>query len=218
MGNTPAAGCKLAVLEIFGDVLAAVSESMSLAPTQTVEWCGKCILTTLLTNPPPHLIRAILWEVYKIGWHYELCALNQALNPQLWEGYDMECLGFIQMLFHGSLVLVLWSEPLPSHAGDLRLTDSLTDNEWILCSFCLLSTWPNAHPSFGHVLLRYSGTPIHFPGHEIPSMWHPCNPAHPLSNLCHKSRLATPRITITRSSPPPFPYQGISPRLAITLA
>ena len=85
MGNTSVAGCKLAMLEFFGDVMAAVSESMSLAPTQTVEWCGKCILTTLLTNPPAHLVRAILWEVYKIGWHYELCALNQALNPQLWK-------------------------------------------------------------------------------------------------------------------------------------
>ena len=38
-----------------------------------------------------------------------------------------------------------------------------------------------------------------------------------LSNLCHKSRLATPRITITWSPPLPFPYQGISSRLAITL-
>ena len=67
-------------------------------------------------------------------------------------------------------------------------------------------------------LLWYEGTPIHFPGHMIPSTWHPCNPAQSLSHLCHKSRLMTPRITTMWSPPPPFPYQGISPRLAITLA
>lgn len=36
----------------------------------------------------------------------------------------MEHLGFIQMLFPGSSGLVLWSEPLPSYAGDLGLTNS----------------------------------------------------------------------------------------------
>ena len=77
------------------------------------------------------------------------------------------------------------------------------------------------HPDFfltHHSLLRYDGTPIHFPGHVIPSTWHPCNPAQSLSNPCHKSRLATPRITITWSPTLPFPYQGIFPRPAITLA
>ena len=129
MGNTSAAGHKLAVLEIFSDIMAAVSESTLLAPTQTVEWRRKYIPTTSLTNPPPHLIRAILWKVYEIGWHYKLCTLEQGLNPQLWAGHHMECLGFIQMLFPGSSCLVLWSEPLPSRAGDHRLTDSFTNNE-----------------------------------------------------------------------------------------
>jgi len=81
MGNKTAKGRKLAVLEIFGDAAAAMVQGSSFAPTETVEWHGKYILIASLTNPPPRLIRVILWEIYKIGWHYKLCALDQVLNP-----------------------------------------------------------------------------------------------------------------------------------------
>ncbi|KAN0086211.1 hypothetical protein V8E55_007345 [Tylopilus felleus] len=142
MGKKTAKGRKLAVLEIVGDLTAAMVQGSSFAPTETVEWRGKHILIALLTNPPPRLIRAILWEIYEIGWHYELCALDQALNPQLWAEHRTERLSFMHALFPGSLSLVLWSEALPSKPGDLRLMDS----------FCmLLSTWPDTHPLFSHL-------------------------------------------------------------------
>jgi len=81
MGNKTAKGHKLAMLEIFSDATAAMVQGSSFAPTETVEWRGKYILIASLTNPPPCLIRAILWKIYEIGWHYELCALDQVLNP-----------------------------------------------------------------------------------------------------------------------------------------
>ncbi|KAH0831330.1 hypothetical protein J3R83DRAFT_13979 [Lanmaoa asiatica] len=152
MGNKTAKGRKLAVLEIFGDVAPAMVQGSSFAPTKTVEWRGKEILIASLTNPPPRLIRAILWEIYEIGWRYELCALDQALNPSLWAEHRTERVSFMHAIFPGSSGLVLWSEPLPSKAGDLGLTDSFADNVRVLRSLCvLLSTWLGAHPSFSYI-------------------------------------------------------------------
>ena len=102
-----------------------------------------------LANPPPCLMRAILWEIYKIGWRYELCTLDQALTPRLWAEHHMEHVSFMHAIFPGSSGLVLWSEALPSKPGDLRLMDSFPDNLCVLRSFCLLlSMWPGAHPLF----------------------------------------------------------------------
>ena len=84
MGNKTTMGCKLAALEIFGDVAAAMVQGSTYAPTKTVQWCNEEISIASLTNPPSHLTRVILWEIYKIGWWYKLCTLNQALNPRLW--------------------------------------------------------------------------------------------------------------------------------------
>ena len=143
---------KLAVLDIFGEAAAAMTQGSCLAPTEEVEWRGKYIPIASLSNPPPRLAKAILWEVYEIGWRYELCALDQVINPRLWTEYRTERLNFLHSLFPGSAGLVLWSESLPSRAGDLGLTDSHPDNERVLRSFCLLlSTWPNSHPSFSYL-------------------------------------------------------------------
>ena len=149
MGNKTAMGRKLAALEIFGDVAAAMVQGSTYAPTKTVQWRNEEISIASLTNPPPRLTRAILWEIYEIGWRYELCALDQALNPRLWAEHRMERVSFMHAIFPGSSGLVLWSEALPSKPGDLGLTDSFSDNLHVLRSFCLLlSTWPGAHPSF----------------------------------------------------------------------
>ena len=153
-GQGSAKSRKLAVLEIFSEVATALTQWCSFAPNGEVEWRGKYIPTASLSNPPPRLIKAILWEIYEIGWRYELCALDQVLNPHLWAECRAERLSFLHAIFPGSAGLVLWSESLPSTPGDLGLTDSHSDNERVLRSFCLLlSTWPNAHPSFTYIRL-----------------------------------------------------------------
>jgi hypothetical protein len=138
MGNKTVQGRKLAVLGIFGDIAAAMVQGSTFAPTDTVRWHNEEILIISLTNPPSHLIRAILWEIYEIGWRYELCALDQALHPRLWAEYRTEHVSFMHALFPGSSGLVLWSEALLSKPGDLRLTDSFPDNVRVLRSFCML--------------------------------------------------------------------------------
>jgi len=90
------------------------------------------------------------------------------LNPLLWAKHRTERLSFLHALFPGSAGLVLWSEALPTRAGDLGLTDSFPDNEHVLGSFCLLlSTWPNAHPSFSSIHLTEG--PKHVQAYEVMS-------------------------------------------------
>ena len=151
-GNKTVKGRKLATLEVFSETAAAMTLGSTLAPSETVEWHGKYIPIASLTDPPPRLVRVVLWEIYEVGWHYELCALDQALLPQIWAEHRWEHISFLHAIFLGSSGLVLWSEPLPSTTGDLRLTDSFPDNSRILHSFCLLlSAWPNTHPSFANI-------------------------------------------------------------------
>ena len=153
MNKKTAKGRKLAALDIFGDTTVVMTLGSTSAPSKTVAWHDRHIPITSLTNPPPRLIRAIPWEVYEVGWWYELYALDCALLPQLWAKHRMECLSFLHAIFLGSSGLMLWSEPLPTSIGSLRFTDSFPDNIRILHSFCLfLSTWPNAHPSFSEMI------------------------------------------------------------------
>ena len=126
-----------------------MTQGSSLAPKETVEWQGRYIPITSLSNLPPRLTQAILWEIFEIGWRYELYALDQALNPQLWAEHRTERVSLFHSIFLGSAGLVLWSEPLPKAAGNLGLTDWWVDNDQVLRCFCfLLASWPNAHPSF----------------------------------------------------------------------
>ena len=94
-GHGSGKDCKLAVLDILGEVAMAMMQGSCLTPMEEVEWCRKYIPITSLSNLPPHLAKAILWEVYEIGWHYKLCALNQVINPHLWIEYHTEWLNFL---------------------------------------------------------------------------------------------------------------------------
>ena len=156
-----AKGRKLVVLETFGEEVAAMTQGSHFTLKEEVKWCSKYISIPSLANPPPRLIWAILWEVYELGWHYELCALDQVLNACLWSEHYMERLSFLHTLFPGSAGLVLWSKSLPSRAGNLGLMDSFPDNECVLRSLCLLlSTWLNA-PSLSYLHFNERNKEVH---------------------------------------------------------
>ena len=139
----------LATLEIFGETGTATTQGSSWAPKENMEWCERLIPIASLLNLPPHVIRAILWEMYKISFRYELRALDQVMVPHLWANHWDERVSLLYCVFPGSAGLVMWKEPLPTKPGDLGLTDSFTDNVRVLCSLCfLLAAWPDAHLSF----------------------------------------------------------------------
>ena len=102
-----AKGHKLAVLEVFSETAAAMMLGSTLAPSETVEWHGKYIPIASLTDLPSCLVRAVLWKIYEVGWCYKLCALDQALLPQIWAEHQWECLSFLHVIFLGSSGLVL---------------------------------------------------------------------------------------------------------------
>ena len=140
---------KLATLEIFGETGAATIQGSSWAPKENVEWRERLIPIASLLNPPPRVIRAILWETYEIGFRYELRALDQVMVSHLWANHRDKRVSLLYCVFPGSAGLVMWKEPLPTKPGDLGLTDSFTDNMRVLRSLCfLLAAWPDAHPSF----------------------------------------------------------------------
>ncbi|KAF8123522.1 hypothetical protein EV363DRAFT_1179741, partial [Boletus edulis] len=141
----------LAAYEIFGEEGVALMQGSSWAPKENVEWRDKVIPIASLINSPPRLVRALLWELYEIGFRYELRALDQAMVPHLWTNHRIERVSLLYCVFPGTAGLVMWSEPLPKKSGDLGLTDTFVDNKKpeVLRSFCLLLTaWPDAHPSF----------------------------------------------------------------------
>lgn len=76
MGNKTAKGQKLAALEILGNTASMMTVGSTLAPSNTVVWCGKYIPITSLTNPPlPH-------QSNSVGGPQGWLALR-AVHPQL---------------------------------------------------------------------------------------------------------------------------------------
>lgn len=73
------------MLEIIGDVTAAMHVPGSfLGEAPPKLWNGAAKKCQSPRSPPSSvLIRVVLWKIYEIGWRYELCALDQPLNPQL---------------------------------------------------------------------------------------------------------------------------------------
>ena len=98
---------KLAALEIFWEDGAAVTQGWCWAPKENVEWHEKVISIVSLLNLPPHLIRAILWKTYKIGFQYELRALDQLMVPHLWANHCVERVSLLYCIFLGSVGLMM---------------------------------------------------------------------------------------------------------------
>lgn len=61
-----------------------MTQGPSLDPKGSVEWCDQTVLIASLTNPPVHLVHTILWELFELGFHYELHAIDHAMVPDLW--------------------------------------------------------------------------------------------------------------------------------------
>ena len=55
-----------------------------LAPKESVEWHDQTVSIASLTNPPVRLVHAILWELFKLGFHHELHAIDHTMVPDLW--------------------------------------------------------------------------------------------------------------------------------------
>ncbi|KAI6096645.1 hypothetical protein F5141DRAFT_1011866 [Pisolithus sp. B1] len=142
--STKTASTKLAVQDILGEAIINSAQGLAGAP-QEIMWRG------MQGNPPLQFMQSLLWELYELNFHYELCVLDQALVPNRWtvSDSDEEQLTHQSLLydiFPGTCGLVMWLESLPCHSHKLGLcaTDVPTSLPYI-SKFCqLLSVWPGA--------------------------------------------------------------------------
>lgn len=147
-----------------------LTQGASWAPKEVVDWHDQVLPIASLANPPVHIVRAILWELYKIGFRYELCALDRAVVPHLWDNQRRAHLSLLECVFLATSGLLMWSEPLPSKSGDLGFSDLFADNMTVLRSFCnLISAWPSADPSFSSfpVTMQSNKNIWHVSAHEV---------------------------------------------------
>ncbi|KAG1751733.1 hypothetical protein EDB19DRAFT_1628288 [Suillus lakei] len=79
----------------------------------SVEFHGKQVSVASLANPPRHLTKRITWELFELGFHYELRDLDCYLAHKCWAD---DLIGHEQLLhsiFPGKAGLVMWSEQFP---------------------------------------------------------------------------------------------------------
>jgi hypothetical protein len=99
-----------------------------------------------LGDPPTHLMRLILWELYELNFRYELLALDRVMARALWEESPHTRHDLLYHIFPGEGGFVMWSSPLPTDDSGMwaRKTGDIFPH---VESFCeLLSCWEDAPP------------------------------------------------------------------------
>ena len=152
-----AAHMKSKVLEVFGPACTVFTLGGERPYKDSVQWHDQDIDFATLSDPPLHLIRAILWEVYELGFWFELRVLDQAVVPQLWKAFLRACKDALDRIFP----TCFWRAPLPNSPGSLGLMERPIDNFDMLQHLCLfLAGWPDAPSCF-------NGTPVGLSGNQL---------------------------------------------------
>lgn len=98
--------------DLFGDDLLETQGDI-FSPEGVVEFRGEQISVTSLATPPALLVQKITWELFELGFRYELRDLDRYLARGCW---DNDAVGREQLLhgiFPGEAGLVMWSESFP---------------------------------------------------------------------------------------------------------
>jgi hypothetical protein len=82
-GKTKAKLCQSRLSQVFAEGV-YMTQGSCLGPKESVEWCDQTVSIASLTNLPVHLVRAILWELFELGFHHKLRAIDRAMVPDLW--------------------------------------------------------------------------------------------------------------------------------------
>jgi len=115
---TATAARKRAAKDLFGeDLLDAQGPTWAIG--NTLEWRNRTISVESLSDPPPRLMRLILWELYELNFRYELLALDQFMARTLWEESRNDRRDLLYGIFPEEGGLVMWSSPLPEEGGGM---------------------------------------------------------------------------------------------------
>ncbi|OAX32639.1 hypothetical protein K503DRAFT_787065 [Rhizopogon vinicolor AM-OR11-026] len=109
---TQAAMCKQAAKDLFGEDLLD-AQGTTWAIKDNLEWRNMTISVASLSNPPLCLMRRILWELYKLSFHYELLALDRVMAGALWVESLHDCRDLLYGIFPERSFVMMWSSPLP---------------------------------------------------------------------------------------------------------
>ncbi|KAF8833607.1 hypothetical protein BDN67DRAFT_1017360 [Paxillus ammoniavirescens] len=101
------------------------------------------ITITTLEDPPAHLMCCILWEIYELGFHYELLDLDHAMVPGLWTEAPAERTELLYSNFPGESGLVMWQEDMPTTEQEMWAAPA-TAYPFLESWHKLLSAWPEA--------------------------------------------------------------------------
>ncbi|KAG1809895.1 uncharacterized protein HD556DRAFT_1435629 [Suillus plorans] len=96
-GPTAAEKCKAVMRDLFG----------------SVEFRGEQVLVASLANPPRRLTQRITWELFELGFRYELRDLNRSLAGKHWADDLIGREQLLHSIFPGKAGLVMWSEQFP---------------------------------------------------------------------------------------------------------
>ncbi|KAG2109832.1 uncharacterized protein F5147DRAFT_575206 [Suillus discolor] len=112
-GLTAAKKRKQVMQDLFGDDLLETQGDI-FSPEGVVDFWGEQVPIASLANPPALLAQKITWELFELGFRYELRDLDRCLA---WGEWNNDPVGREQLLhgiFPGEAGLVMWSEPFPS--------------------------------------------------------------------------------------------------------
>lgn len=113
-------------------------------------WRDQLYTAESFLNPPPRIVRCILWEIFELSFAFELRALDQVLLPHIWKNHSRDRSAHLDGLYPTVAGKRLWEQDVPRRWGNLGLTDAVEDNRDFLMRWCLLlSTWPDSPPALG---------------------------------------------------------------------
>ncbi|OJA09233.1 hypothetical protein AZE42_11760 [Rhizopogon vesiculosus] len=103
---------KLVMRNLFGDDLLD-TQGDTFSSEGVVEFRGEQISVTSLASPPVLLIQKITWELFELGFWYELKDLDRYLAWACWADDPVGREELLHGIFPGEAGLLMWSEPFP---------------------------------------------------------------------------------------------------------
>ncbi|KIK71992.1 hypothetical protein PAXRUDRAFT_105422, partial [Paxillus rubicundulus Ve08.2h10] len=156
--TTKSAREKWVAKTLFGQALVHL-QGNTWATQGDVSWWNQRIAIATLEDPPAHLMRCILWEIYELGFRYELLDLDRAMVTGLWIEAPAERTELLYSNFPGESGLVMWQEDMPTTEQGMWAAPA-TAYPFLESWRKLLSAWPEAPSHLRSPIVQESFSPV----------------------------------------------------------
>lgn len=131
--------------DLFGEDLLD-AQGTTWAIKDSLEWRNMTISVASLADPPPRLMRLILWELYELNFRYELLALDRVMARALWEESLHDRRDLLYGIFPEGSGFMMWSSPLPEDDAGMWSRQISEIFPYVENFRKLLSCWEDAPP------------------------------------------------------------------------